>query len=114
MPNNVTDNINIDVVLGDQSATTVSPVFYPHNVAVSIPGIDGKDGPSGPVGGVGPQGAIGPDGSFTPDGPEGAVQFKATPSNTIISGKDNLLSINAKSITDMPVTLKSSSKNLGI
>jgi hypothetical protein len=84
MPDNITDNINIDVVLGDQSSTTVSPIFYPHDIAVSIPGVDGKDGPVGPVGGAGAEGPIGPDGTFTPDGPEGSVQFKATPSNTTI------------------------------
>jgi hypothetical protein len=79
-----TNKLNIDVVLGDQTSSTVTnPVFYPHNVQVLLPGTDGAPGPAGGVGAQGEQGPTGPDGDFTPDGPEGSVQFKAIAGNSI-------------------------------
>ena len=87
MPDDPTNQINIDVVLGDNTsattATSVNPVFYPHDIAVSLPGAVGQTGPGGQDGVDGAQGPAGPDGSFTPDGPEGAVQFKALDGSTV-------------------------------
>jgi len=77
MPN-ATDKINIDVVLADQTATSVQPSYYPKDVAVTLPGSPGRDG------GQGPEGIQGPEGSFTPHGLNGDVQFKTVVNNTEI------------------------------
>ena len=69
-----TEKINIDVTLSTPSST-VTQSYYPNNVAVSLPGVQGEAGTAGQDGAQGP---AGPAGSFTPSGPDKAVQFKTT------------------------------------
>ena len=70
-----TEKINIDVTLSTPSST-VTQNYYPNNVAVSLPGVQGEAGIAGQDGQDGARGPAGPDGNFTPSGPDKAIQFK--------------------------------------
>ena len=72
-----TEKINIDVTLSTPSST-VTQNYYPNNVAVSLPGVQGEAGIAGQDGQDGARGPAGPDGNFTPSGPDKAIQFKTT------------------------------------